>query len=61
MQPTPSHEHTTTTTDTVPFSPKKKMAVTKKLTPKKLQIAAPSPTTPNSPSSNTRSKKKLDM
>jgi hypothetical protein len=55
-----SHEGTTTT-DTVPFSPRNKMAVKKKLTPRKLQIAAASPTTPDSPSSNTRSKKQLNM
>jgi hypothetical protein len=43
------------------ISPKKKMAVKKKLTPKKLQIVSASPSTPDSLSSNTRSKKKLNM
>jgi hypothetical protein len=44
-----------------PISPKKKIAVKKKLTPKKLQIVSASPSTPDNPSSNTRSKKKLNM
>jgi cell division protein FtsN len=60
LQPAPSHEDTTTTV-MAPISPKKKMAVKKKLTPKKLQIVSASPSTPDSPSSNTRSKKKLNM
>lgn len=45
-------------------SPRKKAAVKKKLTPKKLQLAAASPATqvsPASPASNTRSKKKLHL
>jgi hypothetical protein len=39
-------------------TPRKKMGVKKKLTPNKLQIAAPCPA---SPASNTRSKQKIDM
>jgi hypothetical protein len=39
-------------------SPRRKIGLKKKLTPKKLQVAAASP---SSPTSNTRSKKKLQM
>jgi hypothetical protein len=42
-------------------SPRKKMAVKKKLTPKKLQVAAARTTSPGSPSANTRSKKTLNL
>jgi hypothetical protein len=40
-------------------TPRKKGAVRKKLTPKKLQIQEATPSSPASPASNTRSKKKL--
>jgi len=39
-------------------SPRRKIGIKKKLTPKKLQIAVASPA---SPASNTRSKKKLQL
>jgi hypothetical protein len=60
LQPASFHEDTIPTA-MAPISPKKKLAVKKKLTPKKLQITSASPSIPDSPSSNTRSKKKLDM
>ena len=42
-------------------SPRRKIGIKKKLTPKKLQVAAASPSNPASPASNTRSKKKLQL
>ena len=42
-------------------SPRRKIGIKKKLTPKKLQVAAASPSSPASPASNTRSKKKLQL
>lgn len=42
-------------------TPRRKIGLKKKLTPKKLQVAATSPSIPASPASNTRSKKKLQL
>ncbi|KAK8450038.1 hypothetical protein SEVIR_7G300850v4 [Setaria viridis] len=65
----PYHETSVGTVQTDPVdtllikaaTPRKKTTVKKKLTPKRLQVAAASQATPSSPSSNTRSKKKLHL
>jgi hypothetical protein len=74
LAPAPFHEDLATTTigpvQTEPLdvmlplekaSLRKKMAVKNKLTPKKLQVAVASTTSPGSPSANTRSKKTLNL